>query len=91
MPPPSQDEMIDLSQAGFVLTPNRHQSLLDHFNHPFLGANIMGVHPPKFGGIPEPLKSVFSDLETISIESGVVDLVGQDQPGVKFMNFHIFS
>ena len=39
----------------------------------------------------KPQKSIFSDFESITIESGVVDLVGRYQLGVKFMNFWIFS
>ena len=38
------------------------------------------------GGGQKSQKSMFSDLETITIESGVVDLVGQFQLGIKFMN-----
>ena len=38
-------------------------------------------------GARKAQKSIFSSLETYSIESGVVDLVGQHQLGVKFMIF----
>ena len=50
-----------------------------------------GTHAPRnpgaFGGSRKPQKSIFSSLETISIESGVIDLVGQYQLGVIILDF----
>ena len=60
---------------------------------PFYGPTGDAGTPPiikDLRGSRKPPKSTFSDRETYSIESGVVDLVVGYQVGVKIMNFDNF-